>query len=94
MVTTEPRKRDGAFRPHASGLIVPAEMSREREVWSRKELKALDQVTAFLEARGVALYLGCTECTGEDKRLERIRRPDGGLTFRCGHKDRHVIPGI
>jgi hypothetical protein len=90
MVRAEP-----AFREHASGLIVPADISREREIWTKAEWKALDKVTAFLASKRIAVFLGCEhdDCKA-DRRLERVRRPDGGVTLQCGHKERHVIPGI
>jgi len=83
-----------AFREHASGLLVPNEISRAREVWTRAEWKALDKVTDFLAAKGLTVYLACEQCKGDDKRIERVRRPDGGITLRCAHLDREVIPQI
>jgi hypothetical protein len=88
----EPEKPiDPAFREHASGLIVPAAISREREVWSRDEWKTLDRAAAFLERRGVAFLLACDrpDCRKQGA-LERVRRDDGGLTLRCAHKDREI----
>lgn len=85
---------DPAFREHASGLIVPAELSREREVWTREEWRAIDKATKFLESKGVTVFLGCSDERCRKAPIERIRRLDGGLTLRCSHRDREVIPGI
>lgn len=76
------------YRRHASGLLVPADISREREVWTRAEWKAIEKATKLLESRGVHVYLGCPENTCKANPLERIRRTDGGITLRCNHKDR------
>lgn len=81
--------RDGAFRTHASGLIVPAEMSREREVWTWAEWRALEKATALLQGRGLQIFLRCgetAECSARP--LERVRHKDGSILLRCAHKDR------
>jgi hypothetical protein len=86
---------DPAFRPHASGLLVPATYSRAREVWTRREWKLLDKVTTMLAARGVAVLLACDDdACKADRTLTRVRRDDGGLSLQCAHKTREVIPGI
>jgi len=82
------------FHPHASGLLVPEDVAREREVWTRDEWKALEKVTKFLQGKGVELFMGCTHHDCKKLPIERIRRADGGLTLRCAHKDREIIPRI
>lgn len=77
-----------AFREHASGLLVPQELSREREVWTLDEFKILERATKLLQTRGVSLFLGCSDAKCKAQPLERIRRPDGGITLRCAHRDR------
>lgn len=81
--------KDGAFRQTESGLIVPAELSRDREVWTWDEWKVLERATKLLESRGLRLFLRCDhsrECMAHP--IERIRNADGGLTMRCHHLDR------
>ena len=48
-----------AFREHASGLLVPEEVSRERQVWTKDEWKAINRVTTLLESRGMRLQFTC-----------------------------------
>lgn len=86
---------DGAFRKTESGLIVPAEISREREVWTWPEWRALEKATQLLQSRGVTVYLRCDhsrECMAHP--IERVRNLDGGITLRCAHKDRVFIKGL
>ena len=81
--------KDGAFRETPSGLIVPSELSREREVWTWDEWRTLEKATKLLESRGLRLFLRCDhsrKCMAHP--IERLRNPDGGLTLRCAHKDR------
>lgn len=77
-----------AFREHASGLYVPEPLSRTREVWTRDEWKTIDRAVRMLESRGVTVYFGCPEPTCTTAPIARVRRPDGGITLRCAHKDR------
>lgn len=79
----------GGFAEHASGLLVPEEFKRDREVWTLDELKTIDKATKLLESRGVLVYLGCSdEACRKTGPLERIRSLDGGITYRCSHRDR------
>ena len=79
------------FAQHASGLYVPEEVSREREVWLREEWAALERATKLLTSRGLEFHFCCpkAECAGEP--IERRRNLDGGITLRCNHKDRVVV---
>jgi hypothetical protein len=90
MLTVSYPDRPG-FREHASGLLVPEEQSRAREVWGRDEWKLLERVTKLLATRGLELFIGCTEPGCGKAPLERVRRPDGGITLRCEHKDRDFV---
>ncbi len=82
----------GGFAPHASGLLVPEEFKRQREVWTREELRTIDKATTLLESRGVLVYLGCSDpACRQGGPLERIRSLDGGITYRCQHKDRVFV---
>jgi hypothetical protein len=76
------------FREHASGLLVPSDISRVREVWTRDEWKLLERAAKLLTARGVELFLGCPEPGCKSAPIQRVRRADGGMTLRCAHKDR------
>jgi hypothetical protein len=83
------------FREHASGLIVPAEHSREREVWTREEWRLIDRATKFLEGKGLKVYLRCEHSPACKKEpMDRIRQADGGVSLQCSHKDRIVLRAI
>lgn len=79
------------FAQHASGLYVPEEHKREREVWTYDEWRALERATKLLDARGVTLYLACPEEACKGAPIERRRNLDGGITLRCAHKDRVIV---
>jgi hypothetical protein len=76
------------YRQHASGLLVPPDISREREVWTRDEWKVLERAAQLLKAKGVDLFLGCPEPDCKGAPMTRVRRNDGAITLRCAHKDR------
>lgn len=76
------------FAPHASGLLVPEEFKRDREVWIDAESKAVMKALTLLESRGVAVFLGCADARCTTAPLERHRNLDGSITLRCNHKDR------
>ncbi len=73
------------YRQHASGLYVPEAQSRSRFVASRDEWKTVQRATKILESFGINIFLGCPKC--KDAPIERIVRSDGGVTFRCAHRD-------
>lgn len=79
---------DPAFRQTASGLHVPAPLSREREVWTRDEHKLLDRVSKLLKSRGIELFIGCTEKECRKDPISKVSNEDGTITLRCHHKDR------
>lgn len=81
----------GFRRSVGTGLIVPEEHSRQREVWSKDDLRLLDRATKMLASYGMEIFLGCKEpaCKAAGP-IERHRRNDGGITLRCAHKDREV----
>lgn len=90
---------DPAFREHASGLIVPEELSRTREVWTFEDWRVLERATKLLESRGLQFFLRCASCAAREQRLgkpitplERLRRRDGALTLRCGCTEREFRP--
>ena len=80
-----------SFARHDSGLFVPEEHKRVREVWTREEWQALERATTLLSTKGLMVYIRCPERTCEDAPLERMRNLDGGITLRCNHRDRVVV---
>lgn len=89
MLTGDTSYQGQAYANHPSGLLVPEEFKRDREVWTLDELKTIDKATKLLESRGVLVYLGCVdEQCRKAGPLERIRSLDGGITYRCAHRDR------
>lgn len=79
------------FRVNAGGLYVPAEQSRERTVYTNDEWRVLERATKLLSSMGIQLFLRCNEPKCQKDKIERIRNLDGGITFRCNHRDR-VFP--
>jgi hypothetical protein len=77
-----------AFRTTNSGLFVPAELSRERQVWTKDEARLLERATKLLEGKGIRLFLGCMHDRCREAPIERMRAADGGLVLRCAHADR------
>lgn len=77
------------FRRSESGLILPEEHSRVREVWTHSEWRTLERATKLLESRGLKLFFRCEhskDCQREP--IERRRNLDGTITLRCAHADR------
>lgn len=79
------------FKRHASGLYVPEEVSREREVWTRAEWKTVDRATKFLMSRGLTVHFGCMDDRCRLTQIEKRENLDGTVTLRCAHKDRVLI---
>lgn len=73
------------YRQHASGLYVPEAQSRLRTVAGRDEWKTVQRATRLLESYGLNVFLGCPQC--KDAPIEKLTRHDGGVTFRCSHRD-------
>jgi hypothetical protein len=82
------------FRPTASGLIVPTEISREREVWTWAEWRDLNRVMGHLDTHQIAMFLRCDDSRCQGATLTRVINPDGGWTLRCPHLDRVVSRAI
>ena len=74
----------------ATGLIVPVETDREREVWTRDEWKLVDRVTKLLAARGIKFQFGCTDPRCQGERMEFLPQIRGRAEpiLRCNHRDR------
>ena len=80
------------FATHeGSGLLVPEELKRQREVWTREDWMILERATKLLMSRGLDLLLRCPEPGCIETPIERMRNLDGGITLRCPHKDRVVV---
>lgn len=71
-----------------SGLIVPEEISRERQLMTWQEWRDLERVTKRLEARGMTLQLKCNDPRCQREPIKRVRTPEGGISFQCAHADR------
>lgn len=78
----------GFRRSTESGLILPDEISRERMVYSKDDWRVLDRATKLLSSMGITLFLRCDTPACVSSPIERLRRLDGGITFRCQHADR------
>lgn len=74
--------------------MVPAELSRDREVWTWDEWRLLERATKFLEGKGLRVYFGCTEPACRFRPLARVRGADGSIVFRCEHKDRVISKAV
>lgn len=85
--------RPDPFKRHASGLFVPEEVSREREVWTRAEWKTVDRATMFLKGRGLTVFFSCTDQRCQAGPIEKRENLDGTVTLRCAHKDRVLMKG-
>ena len=81
-------ERDPAFREHASGLLVPAELSRARTVRTHDEARLLARTVKLLASMGIEVFYGCqhADCRKAGP-MQLVWRNDGGLTLRCAHRD-------
>lgn len=75
------------YRQNALGLIVPEEVSRDRQVMTWQEWRDLEKVTKALEARGIVLQMKCSDPRCQRAPITRHRTPEGGISFRCEHRD-------
>lgn len=75
------------FHPSASGLVVPEDLARDREVWTRDEWRLVDRVLKLMRSRNLAVVLHCNDqrCKG----AEITVLPAGaGFRWQCDHKTR------
>lgn len=80
------------FRPSVdSGLILPEEQSRERQVWTRDEWRLLERATKMLKSHGLAVQLVCEHDACKGAALEPRRLRDGSFRLRCPHADRVLV---
>lgn len=78
------------FRHSAtSDLVVPEEVSRQREVWTREEMKLLRRTEKLLRSRNLDLYVLCLdERCKEQPRVTAMRDAQGKVVMECEHKVR------
>lgn len=89
-LATEP-----AFREHESGLLVPTEVSRRREVWARNEWATVERAVKLMKQKrgeavyGVSTFYKCDNPACDGKPLALHRNPiNNERTLRCGCTDR------
>lgn len=75
------------YRETALGLLVPEEVSRQRQVMPWQEWRDLERVTKSLERRGIVLQLKCSDPRCQRTPIVRHRTLEGGISFRCEHQD-------
>lgn len=81
----------GFRRATGSGLIVPEDLSREREVWTHDEGRLLDRATKLANKRELKLLLACKHPDCQKAPIERLRLPNGDWVLRCQHRDRVFV---
>lgn len=86
-----PSAAPAGFRENVTGLLVPEELSREREVWTRDEWRTLERAMKLLERRQIHVFMRCNRPACQKTPMERLRNPDGGITLRCQHRDRVTL---
>lgn len=84
-----------AFREHESGLIVPTEVSRRREVWPRSEWATVERAVKLMKQKrvpashGVSTFYKCNNPACDGKPLALHLNPmNREVTLRCGCTDR------
>jgi hypothetical protein len=88
MPQTDASVPSGFRRAVASGLILPEDISRTRDVWTRDEYRLLDRALKLFTAKGMGLLLKCDHPACKSAPIEKIRQPGGGFVLRCAHADR------
>jgi hypothetical protein len=90
MSSAWPEPEAAGFRRNpATGLILPTELSRQREVWTKTEHTLLARATKLLKARGLQILLRCEETSCQSAPIMRRRDPQSGdIHLECAHKTR------
>lgn len=91
---SQPQPLPAGYRRSALGLILPEEISRERQVFTWQEWRELEKVTKRLTARGIRLLFRCTDARCQAAPIERVRTAEGGISFRCAHADRIYLKAL
>lgn len=76
------------YHENGSGLLVPTEAVRVREVWTDDEFRLLNRVGKLLRARGMTFSLSCLSAECQHDQMSIQPRPGGGSILRCKCKDR------
>ena len=76
------------FRQRDSGLYVPDEYSRIREVWTRDALRLINRVTKLLNSRGIQVMFACENPKCVDTKISKAPGLGGEYILRCNCKDR------
>jgi hypothetical protein len=85
-----PMSADPAFREHASGLIVPAEISRARDVFTDAESRTINRAVTLLNRHGIEVYFGCPLDSCKKAPMEPRRLANGDFALDCEHAS-HVF---
>ena len=80
----------GFHRNPLTGLLLPEAISRPTETWTRDEWKFHERVVRFYKAKGIRVFLQCTEPACQGKPMVRQRQPSGDITLTCEHLQRNL----
>lgn len=77
------------FHPSASGsgLVVPEELARERETWTRDEWRLIDRLMKIMRSRNLAVTLHCNDERCKGAEIE-VLQGGAGFSWQCKHKTR------
>lgn len=84
----EPTNLPSGYRPNPSGLIVPDEVSRIREVVTAEEWALVSRVVdKVCRPRNMKFVWLCNDakCQGDQKIMRRVRTANGWY-LECGHR--------
>jgi hypothetical protein len=81
---TDPRP-PAAFRAHASGLIVPEDISRARDVFTDSESRTINRAVTLLNQHGIEVYFGCPLESCKKRPMEPRRLANGDFVLECEH---------
>lgn len=75
----------------ATGLLIPEQTPRQREVWTRDESRLQDRAIALWQSRSIKQLIQCANPECPSPTIERIKGTGQEYILRCGCKDRvHV----
>ena len=83
----EPALPDG-FRQTNSGLIVPEDVSREREVWTDQERMIFQKAVDLATRKGLLMVFTCPHARCAQHAQVRLLATPGGQELVCEHKRR------
>jgi hypothetical protein len=86
LIHTETHPLPDGFRETNAGLIVPADLSRERETWTEEEARILYKATAIVNAHGWYLAFGCPHERCKAQPIVGHAAVAGGMELQCQHK--------